>query len=366
MLPHALVLDNTSTVLIPNSEAAELINAQFARHLDMDLRGAFKALNPNFALAHLWAPQQRERSAPACRLLVDRVFGDYILPNRRQALTDINSDAVQQELRNASNASKGAQAILNQANFAAFTSALELDQLTFRATDARARAAEETRNHKEAGLLEAVHQQAWTAAEDFAHARFPVLYGTIDTLAADLPSQMAAWVTKTTTGNQGVAQIMWVNFSVLDVLSAGKLGWVADYVTAELHAAPATSVAIIIQVNRSCDELRKDTQVEEAGSLAAEMSGAKSESDSDSGADESARPTPWDGKSQGPGNARPSRAKAMRQHRQRIEDVFSEDGRGLMVHNASIVFDPTTVWGALAGSHQILVVLPRSVPPSLT
>ena len=366
MLPHALVLDNTSTVLIPNSEAAELINAQFARHLDMDLRGAFKALNPNFALAHLWAPQQRERSAPACRLLVDRVFGDYILPNRRQALTDINSDAVQQELRNASNASKGAQAILNQANFAAFTSALELDQLTFRATDARARAAEETRNHKEAGLLEAVHQQAWTAAEDFAHARFPVLYGTIDTLAADLPSQMAAWVTKTTTGNQGVAKIMWVNFSVLDVLSAGKLGWVADYVTAELHAAPATSVAIIIQVNRSCDELRKDTQVEEAGSLAAETSGAKSESDSDSGADESARPTPWDGKSQGPGNARPSRAKAMRQHRQRIEDVFSEDGRGLTAHNASIVFDPTTVWGARAGSHQILVVLPRSVPPSLT
>jgi hypothetical protein len=58
-------------------------------------------------------------------------------------------------------------------------------------------------------------------------------------------------------------------------------------------------------------------------------------------------------------------AKSLRAFRSKIEEVFSEVGRGLAVDNAQIVFDPTTVWGNRQGYHNMLVVMPRSVPPSL-
>ena len=345
-----------------HNSLVNLTDAQFVRHMDLDLRGAFKALNPHFVVLHLWVSQQCLQCVPAnrrCMLLLS------CLSNLRQTLTDINSDTVQTELRNAGSASRTAQVALTKAQFDAMCSGLELDQVTFRATDARAQAAEESRNHRTAGLLEAVHQKAWSAAEDFANNRFPVFCGKADTLAADLPSQMSAWVTKRTIGNHGVAKIVWVNFTVLGVVSGGKLNWVADYVSAELHSTPTTSVAIIVQGNRSYDELR--SKVDDVGVVAGKAD-AKSESDTDSGADDKCQDGKpgWDGISQGQGqgSARMGHAKSLRQHRQRIEDVFCEEGRGLLVHNATLVFDPPTVWGSRHGSHSLLVVIPRSVPPS--
>jgi hypothetical protein len=291
-------------------------------------------------------------------------------PNLRQSLTDINSEVVQQELRAANTASKSAQDFLVKAEFDAFVSLLELDQVMFRATDASAKTAEETSNHKAADLLEAVHHRSWDAAEAFANSRFPVFYGTADTLVSELPSQMACWLAKTTIGNHGVARILWVNLSVLGVVSAGKLRWVADHVAAELHAAPDTSVAIIIQGNRSYKEpcgTIQDTDMPpadeadakgEANQSAADSGRHGSSSDSDD-EDQSAAAVPWDGKATGQG-------RATRAFRNKIEEVFCDAGRGLTVDNAQIVFDPSTVWGTQQGYHNMLVVMPRSVPPSLT
>jgi hypothetical protein len=335
--------------------------------MDLDLRGAFKTLSPAFALSHLRASQQFEHSDPASHAAYRLVlFCTHPCPNLRQSLTDINSEVVQAELRTATAASKTAQAFMVKAAFDAFISSLELDQVTFRATDARAKTAEETSNHKAADLLEAVHHRSWDAAEAFANSRFPVFYGKADTLSSELPSQMACWLAKTTIGNQGVARIVWVNLSVLGVVSAGKLAWVADHVAAELHSSPGTSVAIIIQGNRSYDEQRN--KVEDADMPPADEADAKCEPSSSESGDEdqlAAAAVPWDGNLPGQGSARMGHAKSLRAFRSKIEEVFSEMGRGLTVDNAQIVFDPTTVWGSRQGYHNMLVVMPRSVPPSL-
>jgi hypothetical protein len=279
------------------------------------------------------------------------------LPNLSESLADINSVVFQQELRAADSASKAAQSFLNRANYDAFVSSLELDQVKFRATDAGATKAEETKNHKAAELLDAVHHRSWDVANAFANDRFPVFYGKTETLTSDLPSQMACWVAKTTTGNHGAAMILWVNFSVLGVVSACKLAWAADYIAAELHAAPSTSVAIIIQGNRSYDEQRVGPKFPDADSPA-EGDPTRERSSSDS---EDQFTAVW-----GQGNARLGQAKSLRAFRRKTEEVFSEDGRGLTVDNAQIVFNPDTVWGSRLGCHNILVVMPRSAPPSLS
>ena len=46
---------------------AQLTDATFARLMDLDLREAFKAMNPRFGATHLRASQIFERSAPTCR-----------------------------------------------------------------------------------------------------------------------------------------------------------------------------------------------------------------------------------------------------------------------------------------------------------
>jgi len=107
--------------------------------------------------------------------------------------------------------------------------------------------------------------------------------------------------------------------------------------------------------------------VDDVGVVAGEAD-AKSESDTDSGAEDKCHDgkSGWDGiaQGQGQGSARMGHAKSLRQHRQRIEEVFCEEGRGLLVYNATLVFDPPTVWGSRHGSHALLVIVPRSVPPS--
>lgn len=294
---------------------------------------------------------------------VPRSVLPFALHSLRQSLTDVNSEVVQQELRSASGASKAAQTALVKADFEAFASQLELDQVTFRAVDARAKMAEETQNHKAAALLEQVHHRSWAAAESFAQSRFPVFFGKTDCLAADLPAQMACWASTTSAGKHGVAKILWVNFSVLGVVSAAKLDWVANHVSRELHSQACTSVAIIIQSNRSYDEQRPGSKVEEEADD--EHADAKSEnSSSESGAEDQS--VPCDGKHPTEqGSARMGRAKSLRAWRYKIEEVFCEPGRGLTVDNANIVFDPATVWGSRHGSHNMLMVLPKGVPPSL-
>ena len=249
------------------------------------------------------------------------------------------------------------------ANYDAFLRALELDQMSFRACDARARTAEETSNHRAAELLETVHHQAWAAAEAFACKRFPVFFGTADRLSSDLPSQMASWEARTTTGMHGVAKILWVNFSVLGVVSASKLAWIADYVAGELHASPGTSVAILIQSNRSYDEQRAGSEFEDTDASPGAKHDAKSENSSSDSEDQAG---PSDGKPRGEGSALgvPGWARSLRAARQKIEEVFSEARRGLDVDNAQMVFDPATVWGNRTGCHNMLIVTPKSVPPS--
>ena len=248
------------------------------------------------------------------------------------------------------------------ANYDAFSRSLELDQMSFRACDARAHTAESATSHRTAELLETVHHQAWAAAEAFACNRFPVFFGKADSLSSDLPSQVASWAARNTMGTHGVAKILWVNFSVLGVVSAGKLAWVADYVAAELHASPSTSVAILIQSNRSYDETRagSNLKVDDTDAAPGVEMDAKSEH---SGSDSEDLAGPWDGKTPEAGSARMGQARSLRAARHKIEDIFSEVRRGLNVDNAQMVFDPTTVWGNRHGCHNMLVVTPRSVPP---
>ena len=84
--------------------------------------------------------------------------------------------------------------------------------------------------------------------------------------------------------------------------------WAADSVSNELHSAPATSVAIIIQDNQNDD--------------------------------------------------------ALRMRNDKVAELFSEAGRNLVVHDAVMVFRQLTVWASRQGTHPILVALPRSVHPS--
>jgi len=157
-----------------------------------------------------------------------------------------------------------------------------------------------------------------------------------------------------------VANILWVNFSLLGVVSAGKLAWVADYVAAELHGSPSTSVAILSQSNRSYDETRASRVDDTDAAHGVEMD-AKSEH---SGSDSEDHTGPWDGKTPQEGSARMGHARSLRAGRHKIEEVFSEVRRGLNVDNAQMVFDPTTVWGNRNGCHNMLIITPRSVPPS--
>jgi hypothetical protein len=335
--------------------------------MDLDLHGALRAMNPNFVLSHLQASQPRRIAILLVVLYVYLCYADsQCFPSPtcllfiRQALTDINSVVVQQELRSASSASEAAHNTLINANYEAFLRALELDQISFRACDARARTAEETNNHKAAELLEAVHHQSWEAAAAFAENRFPVFYGKADSLASDLPSQVASWAARTTMSAHGVAKILWVNLSVLGVVSAKQLAWAADYVAAELHALPCTSVAIVIQSNRIYAEPRGACKVEEAdGASHAEMD-AKSERSSDS----EGQAGLWNGKTQGEGSLRMGQANMLRAERNKIEELFSESRRGLIVDNVQMVFDPSTVWGNRHGCHNMLIITPQSVLPN--
>ena len=200
---------------------------------------------------------------------------------------DINSEAVHAELERASSASKQAEASRGNADFGLFVADLTHDQVMFRRVD----------------------HQLREAAEAFARSCFPVFYTANLTVTSDLPSQMAPWVTTAVTGKLGVVKILWVNLSAAaDVDSHLRLMWAADRVSNELHSAPATSVAIIIQDNQNDD--------------------------------------------------------ALRMRNDKVAELFSEAGRNLVVHDAVMVFRQLTVWASRQGTHPILVALPRSVHPS--
>ena len=240
---------------------------------------------------------------------------------------------MQDNIRTAASASKSAQISLVNADFDLFLASLKLDQVTFRAT----------RDGPTAASL--------ATATAFACSRFPVFYGTPDTLASHLPSQHASWVTTATTGKLGMANIVWVNFSALGVPSTDQLEWVAHHVAAEMHSAPATSVAILIHSNRSNVEFgenhRPGFTFDYSDSIDAEFEVA--------GVPSSSRCSSFCSMPPGVG--------PLSHWHQTVENMFSATRLGLMVTNAQIIFRPDTVWGNRKGHHGMMVVLPRSGLP---
>ena len=131
-------------------------------------------------------------------------------------------------------------------------------------------------------------------------------------------------------------QTLWVNFSALGVGSDAKLDWVARHVANELHSAPATSVAILIYTDRISNDF--------AGQHLVGFRVEHGDSDVEYA---------W------------RQSKLLRQWRHKIEETFSEARFNLMVTDAQIIFRPDTVWVSRPSHHGILVVLPRSVLPSV-
>lgn len=155
----------------------------------------------------------------------------------------------------------------------------------------------------------------------------------VGTAAAQLAEPLAGWTARASAGVPGIATVIIANLSTLGVLSGAKLGWSADFITTVLHASPTHSAALVIQTNRSFDEVVKE---EPHGSES-----DASESDSEAGFNRVGKPS------------------SVRSQRMKVTEIFSEGRRKLNVLDVTLIFDPDTCWGSRKGAHEALLITAR-------
>lgn len=157
----------------------------------------------------------------------------------------------------------------------------------------------------------------------------------VGTAAAQLAEPLSGWTARAVAGAPGLTTVIVVNLSTLGVVSGAKLGWSADFVTTALHNNPTHSAALLIQTNRSFDELIKE---EQPGSES-----DASESDSEAGFGRVGKPS------------------NVRSQRMKVTEIFMEGRRKLNVLDVTLIFDPETCWGSRKGAHEALLITARGL-----
>ena len=174
---------------------------------------------------------------------------------------------------------------------------------------------------------------------------FPTFFESTTRLDAKLPKDMKAWrdnlsklIGKTVKRPEWEKVVYFVNLATVGVLSAVKLSWICNYITARLHEEDENSIAIVIQPNR----FQKDGK---DGTSPGKIKEEKDKDDED--------------EDDGEGDGEEDEDFLLMEWRNKILGTFADAGRNLVTSQLRIAFDEQTVFGNRKECHDAFCVMAK-------
>ena len=146
-----------------------------------------------------------------------------------------------------------------------------------------------------------------------------------------------------------VLTLYYLNLCTVGVVGATKLSWFTEFLSSKLHEAPESSMAIIIQTNRAGDDLAMK----------------KEECDSEEEDGETAGSKAGKAYCYGGGTLRAGSNNAVRLSKQRVVDSFMSESKRLLITDAVVTFDASSVYGARSETHECLLLTATTDRPNL-